>query len=117
MFGVPVKKHRINGELRAKGKVAELACGYGGSSGAPIAMGALDMGLKEEEFPGIVQAWRSFNKQIVEYWWKVDAAVKKAVEDHESTTIGSITFSENPGCCSSCFLQAGIWHTYSRGLP
>ena len=80
MFKVPVVKHGINGELRAKGKVAELALGYGGSVGAMKAMGALDMGLTEEELPEIVDKWRSASPHIVRLWSKVDTLCRAAME-------------------------------------
>lgn len=79
MFGVPVVKNGINGHLRQKGKIAELALGYGGSVGALKAMGALDMGLSEDELQPLVNAWRSSNPHITQLWWDIDAAVKKAV--------------------------------------
>jgi DNA polymerase len=90
MFHKPVVKHGINGELRQKGKIATLACGYGGSVGALKAMGALDMGLKEEELQPIVTAWREANPHIVKYWWDVDAAVMKAVRLHLPSQVGSV---------------------------
>lgn len=80
MFGVPVVKHGINGELRQKGKIAELALGYGGSVGALKAMGAIDMGLKEEELQPLVSAWRASNSKIVAFWWKVDKLIKDAIK-------------------------------------
>lgn len=92
MFGVPVVKHGINGDLRQKGKVAELACGYGGSSGALIAMGALDMGLKEDELPDIIDSWRTANKRIVQFWWDVEKAAIETVKDHSSRIVGRIGF-------------------------
>lgn len=79
MFGVPVVKNGINGHLRQKGKIAELALGYGGSVGALKAMGALDMELSEDELQPLVNAWRSSNPHITQLWWDIDAAVKKAV--------------------------------------
>ena len=79
MFGVPVVKNSINGHLRQKGKIAELALGYGGSVGALKAMGALDMGLTEDELQPLVNAWRASNPHITQFWWDIDAAVKKAV--------------------------------------
>lgn len=79
MFGVPVVKHGINGDLRQKGKIAELACGYGGSVGALTAMGALDMGLKEDELKPLVLSWREANQNIVAFWWAVDKAIKDAI--------------------------------------
>ena len=79
MFGVPVEKHGMNSHLRQKGKIAELALGYGGSVGALKAMGALEMGLKEEELQPLVSSWRQANPRITRFWWDVDAAVKKAV--------------------------------------
>ena len=79
MFGVPVVKHGINGDLRQKGKIAELACGYGGSVGALTAMGALDMGLKEDELKPLVLSWREANQNIVALWWAVDKAIKDAI--------------------------------------
>lgn len=79
MFGVPVVKNGINGHLRQKGKIAELALGYGGSVGALKAMGALDMGLSEDELQPLVNAWRSSNPHITQLWWDIDAEVKKAV--------------------------------------
>lgn len=82
MFGVPVVKHGVNGELRQKGKIAELACGYGGSVGALKAMGALDMGIPEEELQSIVSRWRDANPAIVALWWDVDRAVKEAIKGH-----------------------------------
>jgi DNA polymerase len=80
MFKVPVVKHGINGELRQKGKIAELALGYGGSVGALTAMGALDMGLKQEELGPLVKAWRGANPAIVQFWWDVDKAVRNAIK-------------------------------------
>ena len=80
MFGVPVVKHGVNGELRQKGKITELACGYGGSVGALKAMGALDMGLAEEELRPLVDSWRSANPHIVQFWWDVDRCVKQAIK-------------------------------------
>lgn len=79
MFHVPVVKHGVNGELRQKGKIAELACGYGGSVGAMISMGALDMGLKEEELPGIIERWRAASPNIAQFWWNTDTAFKTAI--------------------------------------
>jgi DNA polymerase len=80
MFRVPVVKHGINGKLRQKGKIAELALGYGGSVGALTAMGALDMGLRQEELGPLVKAWRKANPAIVDFWWDVDKAVKNSIK-------------------------------------
>lgn len=79
MFHVPVEKHGVNGHLRQKGKIAELALGYGGSVGALTAMGALEMGLSETELHPLVDAWRTSNPNITQLWWDIDAAVKDAV--------------------------------------
>jgi len=92
MFGVPVVKHGINGELRQKGKVAELACGYGGGAGALISMGALDMGLKEDELPDIISSWRDANPDIVKFWYAVEKAAIETVKDHTDRTVGRIGF-------------------------
>lgn len=97
MFRVPVEKHGINGHLRQKGKIAELALGYGGSVGALKAMGALDMGLTEEELPPLVEAWRQSNPKIVEFWWAVDRAVMEAVKYKHITTDYGLTFSCRSG--------------------
>lgn len=99
MFGVPVEKHGINGHLRQKGKIAELALGYGGSVGALKAMGALEMGLTEEELPDLVSAWRQSNPNIVRFWWDVDSAVKKAIKEKTTQSIHGISF-----CCRSGML-------------
>lgn len=90
MFHVPVEKHGVNGHLRQKGKIAELALGYGGSVGALKAMGALDMGLMEEELQPLVDAWRSSNPHIVQFWWDIDRAVKNAVKQKIPSDIGNI---------------------------
>ncbi|WP_278674819.1 DNA polymerase [Acidaminococcus fermentans] len=92
MFGVPVVKHGVNGELRQKGKIAELACGYGGSVGALKAMGALDMGIPEEELGSLVQSWRSANPHIVDFWWQVDGAVKTAIKQRIPVWVNNIRF-------------------------
>lgn len=97
MFKVPVEKHGINGHLRQKGKIAELALGYGGSVGALKAMGALDMGLSEDELPALVDAWRQANPRIVEFWWAVDRAVMEAVKHKHTTTDYGLTFSCKSG--------------------
>lgn len=97
MFGVPVEKHGVNGHLRQKGKIAELALGYGGSVGALKSMGALDMGLTEEELPGLVTAWRQANPKIVRFWWDVDAAVKNAIKQKTVQTTRGIQFSCRSG--------------------
>lgn len=97
MFKVPVEKHGVNGHLRQKGKIAELALGYGGSVGALKAMGALEMGLTEEELPQLVDAWRQANPNIVKFWWAVDKAVMEAVRYKHTTTDYSLTFSCRSG--------------------
>ena len=97
MFGVPVVKHGVNGELRQKGKISELACGYGGSVGALKAMGALEMGLSEDELPGLVQSWRSSNPKIVRFWWDVDSAAKIAVKERRNTDVQGIGFRYQSG--------------------
>ena len=88
MFGVPVVKHGINGHLRQKGKVAELALGYGGGPNALIAMGALKMGLTEDELPDIVSKWRGSNTRIKSYWYKVEKAAMDAMEKAAPQDIG-----------------------------
>lgn len=97
MFHVPVVKHGVNGELRQKGKVAELACGYGGSVGALISMGALEMGLKEEELPDLIRNWREANPKIVQYWWDVEKAAVETVKTHEEHRIKRIRFQYYSG--------------------
>ena len=97
MFGVPVEKHGVNGHLRQKGKIAELALGYGGSVGALKAMGALEMGLAEEELQPLVQAWRQANPKIVQFWWAVDRAVMDAVSNKTTTKTHGIVFSARSG--------------------
>lgn len=99
MFHVPVVKHGVNGELRQKGKIAELALGYGGSVGAMKAMGALDMGLDEEELEDIVTMWRGASPNITKFWWDVDSAAMKTVK--EKTTVK---------------MHHGLTFTYKSGL-
>ena len=97
MFHVPVVKHGINGHLRQKGKIAELALGYGGSVGALKAMGAIEMGLTEDELPPLVDAWRQTNPNIVKFWWDVDRAVMEAVKYKHTTSSYGLTFSCRSG--------------------
>ena len=97
MFGVPVEKHGINGHLRQKGKIAELALGYGGSVGALKAMGALEMGLAEEELQPLVQAWRGANPNITKLWWDVDRAAMDAVRYRYETETHGIIFTYKSG--------------------
>ena len=97
MFGVPVEKHVVNGHLRQKGKISELALDYGGSVGALKAMGALDMGLTEDELHPLVTAWRSANPNIVRFWLDVDRAVMRAVREHINSEVRGIRFSWQSG--------------------
>ena len=97
MFRVPVEKHGVNGHLRQKGKIAELALGYGGSVGALKAMGALEMGLSEDELQPLVDMWRSSNPNIVQFWWAVDRCVKQTVKERIPTETHGIRFSYQSG--------------------
>lgn len=97
MFGIPVEKHGVNGNLRQKGKIAELALGYGGSVGALKAMGALDMGLDEEELQPLVDSWRAANPNIVRFWWDVDRCVKDTVKNRVPTETHGIRFRYQSG--------------------
>lgn len=97
MFGVPVEKHGVNSELRQKGKIAELALGYGGSVGALTAMGAIDMGLTEEELQPLVDSWRAANPNIVQFWWAVDRCVKKTIKERIDTETHGIRFYYKSG--------------------
>ena len=97
MFHVPVEKHGVNGHLRQKGKIAELALGYGGSVGALKSMGALEMGLAEEELQPLVSAWRYSNPSITEFWWAVDRAVKECIKKRMPTETHGIRFSYESG--------------------
>lgn len=92
MFHVPVEKHGINGHLRQKGKIAELALGYGGSVGALKSMGALEMGLAEEELQPLVDAWRGSNPMITQFWWDVDRAVKDCIRQRIPTETHGLRF-------------------------
>ncbi len=97
MFHVPVEKHGVNGHLRQKGKIAELALGYGGSVGALKSMGALEMGLAEEELQPLVSAWRDSNPSITEFWWAVDHAVKECIKKRVPTETHGIRFDYQSG--------------------
>ena len=97
MFGVPVEKHGQNSHLRQKGKISELALGYGGGCGALRAMGGLEMGLTEDELQPLVTMWRGANPRIVEYWWAVDHAVKKTVKRKVPTRVGCVSFEARSG--------------------
>lgn len=97
MFGVPVEKHGINSHLRQKGKIAELALGYGGSVGALKSMGALEMGLSEDELQPLVNSWRESNPMITAFWWDVDRAVKKTVTERVKTEVRGIKFFYKSG--------------------
>lgn len=97
MFGVPVEKHGINGHLRQKGKIAELALGYGGSVGALKAMGALEMGLSEEELQPLVSSWRISNPMITAFWWDIDRAVKTTITQRIQTEVRGIMFFYKSG--------------------
>lgn len=97
MFGVPVEKHGINGHLRQKGKIAELALGYGGSVGALKAMGAIEMGIAEEELQPLVYAWRNSNPAITNLWWNIDNCVKETVKKRIMTETHGILFTYESG--------------------
>ena len=97
MFGVPVEKHGINSHLRQKGKIAELALGYGGSVGALKSMGALEMGLSEEELQPLVNSWRISNPMITAFWWDIDRAVKTTITQHIQTEVRGIRFFYKSG--------------------
>ena len=97
MFGVPVEKHGVNGHLRGRGKISELAFGYGGGTGALRAMGALEMGIPEEELPGLVSAWRAANPNVVRFWWDVDRAAKRAITEGERTEVRGLRFEVRSG--------------------
>ena len=97
MFKVPVEKHGLNSHLRQKGKIAELALGYGGSVGALKAMGAIEMGLSEDELQPLVTMWRESNPHIVRYWWDVDEAVKETIQKHAETKVGNVSFIARNG--------------------
>lgn len=113
MFKIPVEKHGINGHLRQKGKIAELALGYGGSVGALKSMGALDMGLEESELQPLVDAWRTSNQCITSFWWAIDSAVKQAVIYKTSTEThgfhiyyqGGILFIDLPSGRRLCYVK------------
>lgn len=97
MFKVQVEKHGQNSHLRQKGKIAELALGYGGSVGALKAMGAIEMGLSEDELQPLVTMWRESNPHIVRYWWDVDEAVKETIQKHAETRVGNVSFIARNG--------------------
>lgn len=92
MFKVPVEKHGVNGHLRQKGKIAELACGYGGSVGALKSMGALEMGIPEEELQGLINDWRSANGHIVKLWYEVGSSTMKAIREKTIVPLGMLSF-------------------------
>ena len=97
MFHVPIEEITKTSPLRQKGKISELALGYGGSVGAMTAMGALKMGLSEEELPSLVTTWRNANPHITQFWWAVDEAAVKAVRDKKSSRVGRVAFEYSSG--------------------
>lgn len=113
MFGVPVEKHGINGELRQKGKIATLACGYQGGVGALKSMGAIEMGLTEDELPDIIQNWRNANPHVVQYWWDVQSAAEATIKDHRERTVQKLTFQYYAGTLWMV-LPSGRWLAYLK---
>lgn len=113
MFGIPVEKHGINGHLRQKGKIAELALGYGGSVGALKSMGALEMGLTKEELQPLVNAWRNANPMITALWWDIDSAVKTTVREHIPTEVAGLKFTYESGFLFMR-LPSGRWIAYVK---
>ncbi|WP_334295748.1 DNA polymerase [Petralouisia muris] len=113
MFHVPVEKHGQNAHLRQKGKIAELALGYGGSVGALTSMGALDMGLSEDELQPLVNSWRAANPNIVQFWWDVDNAVKTSIKQRTATETHGIKFIYQSGMLFIA-LPSGRRLTYVR---
>lgn len=97
MFHVPIEEITKTSPLRQKGKISELALGYGGSVGAMTAMGALKMGLSEEELPSLVTTWRNANPHITQFWWAVDEAAVKAVRDKKPSRVGRVAFEYSSG--------------------
>lgn len=97
MFGVPVEKHGVNGNLRQKGKIATLACGYQGALGALKAMGGIEMGLSEDELQSIVDSWREANPNIVSLWWEIDAVVKRVVKTRIKEEYKNLVISYEKG--------------------
>lgn len=97
MFHVPIEEITKGSPLRQKGKISELALGYGGSVGALISMGALNMGVPEEELRPLVDAWRKANPNIVKLWWDIDKAVMKAVREKTTVSYKSITIQYTSG--------------------
>ena len=97
MFKVPVEKHGVNGELRQKGKISELACGYGGSVGALKNMGAVEMGVLENELQGLINDWRNANPHIVRFWYEVGNAAMKAIKEKTTVPLGKLVFAYERG--------------------
>lgn len=97
MFGIPVEKHGLNSHLRQKGKIAELALGYGGSVGALTAMGALDMGMVEDDLQPLVNQWRQANPHIVAFWWAIDQVAKEVLKTKQTQQLYGLTFSYEAG--------------------
>ena len=97
MFKVPVEKHGVNGELRQKGKISELACGYGGSVGALKNMGAVEMGVQENELQGLINDWRNANPRIVRFWYEVGNAAMKATQEKTTVPLGKLVFAYERG--------------------
>ena len=113
MFGIPVEKHGINSHLRQKGKIAELALGYGGSVGALKSMGAIEMGIPEEELQPLVDAWRTSNPNIVNFWWEIDRAVKSAIKMRSYIDVNGIRIFYQSGMLS-IKLPSGRTLTYVK---
>ena len=97
MFRVPVEKHGVNGHLRQKGKISELACGYGGSVGALKNMGAVEMGVPEDELPGLINDWRNANPHIVKLWTEVGNTAMKAIKEKTIVSLGKLVFMYERG--------------------
>lgn len=113
MFGVPVVKHGVNGELRQKGKIAELALGYGGSIGALKAMSATKLGLTEDELPSLVQMWRNASPNIVQFWWDIDNAAKECIKTHLPQATHGMRLVYRSGCLF-LRLRSGRYLCYPR---
>lgn len=113
MFHIPVEKHGVNSHFRQKGKIAELALGYGGSVGALKAMGALEMGLTEDELQPLVDSWRASNLKITKLWWDIDRAAKDAIRFRTQTNTHSIKFYYQKGMLF-IELPSGRWLSYVK---